>query len=143
MEQGDNINKNEWKLKRWGPFIAGLVFGAVILVSSVAVRAAYSLDGNVLPSADYLYRLGTASVRWTGINSLLYLDSAGNVGVGTASPASSLEVNGGVRITGGTKPGCDSTQRGTLWYTPGGGAKDIIDLCAKDASGTYAWRTIY
>jgi hypothetical protein len=69
----------------------------------------------------------------------------GNVGIGTSSPAAKLEVNGGVRLnTGGARPACDATTRGTLWFAQGGsGVQDSVTVCAKDASDSYAWRTIY
>lgn len=41
-------------------------------------------------------------------------------------------------------PTCDSTTRGTLNYIAGGvGVKDIVQICTKDASNVYAWRSIY
>lgn len=44
----------------------------------------------------------------------------------------------------GTKPTCDSTQRFRIWVDAGGaGVKDDAQICAKDASDAYAWRTIY
>lgn len=45
---------------------------------------------------------------------------------------------------GGTKPTCDSTKRGMLWQDFGGtGTKDTVEICAKDAADSYAWRTLY
>jgi hypothetical protein len=42
------------------------------------------------------------------------------------------------------QPVCNSTTRGTLWMTNGGaGVKDAVQVCAKDATDTYAWRTLY
>lgn len=41
-------------------------------------------------------------------------------------------------------PTCDATTRGTFNYLAGGGGvKDSVQICAKDASDVYAWRTIY
>ncbi|MGC9046813.1 MAG: hypothetical protein ACP5IC_01710 [Minisyncoccia bacterium] len=71
--------------------------------------------------------------------------SSGNVGIGTIGPGEKLEVNGGIRLnTTDAKPTCDSFHRGTLWFTQGGaGVKDTLEVCAKDATDTYGWRTIY
>jgi hypothetical protein len=69
-------------------------------------------------------------------------------------------VNGGLRLfpytgTGSTtpvgtgtnppsKPTCDATTQGTLWFTKNASAKDLLELCANgDASGVnFAWRSI-
>ncbi len=61
------------------------------------------------------------------------------------SPNAKLEVNGGVRLSITiAKPACDSTKRGTLWFTQGAaGVKDTLEVCAKDAANAYAWRNIY
>jgi len=68
-----------------------------------------------------------------------------NVGIGTTSPGQKLEVNGGIRLNTTTaKPPCDSTTRGTLWFTQGtSGAKDAFEVCTKTADDSYAWQTIY
>lgn len=42
------------------------------------------------------------------------------------------------------KPTCAAGSAGTFAYTKGGaGVKDTVEICAKDASGNYAWRTLY
>ena len=71
--------------------------------------------------------------------------STGLVGIGTKVPASELEVNGGVRLNTATaRPTCDATIRGTFWITQGGGGvKDSVEVCAKDAADTFAWRTLF
>jgi hypothetical protein len=77
--------------------------------------------------------------------SLALNPTVGNVGIGTTSPGEKLEVNGGVRLNTVTaKPTCDSSHRGTFWSTQGGaGVKDNVEVCAKDGTDAYAWRTIY
>jgi len=51
---------------------------------------------------------------------------------------------GGLKISTGTKPTCDSTYRGTLYYVAGGaGVLDTYEVCRKDAANVYAWVTIF
>jgi hypothetical protein len=71
--------------------------------------------------------------------------STGSVGIGTKVPARELEVNGGVRLNTATaRPTCDATIRGTFWITQAGaGVKDSVEVCAKDAGDTFAWRTLF
>jgi len=41
-------------------------------------------------------------------------------------------------------PTCDAAHRGQFNYVAGGaGVKDIVQVCGKDASDVYSWRTIY
>lgn len=59
--------------------------------------------------------------------------------------------SGGFRVMSlATMPTCDasgavtSSAVGTLWFVAGGaGVKDTLYVCAKDAAGAYAWRTLY
>jgi hypothetical protein len=75
------------------------------------------------------------------------IQSGGNVGIGTTTISSGqkLEVNGGIALNTATaKPTCSATTRGTFWVTQNGaGVKDDVEVCAKDATDAYAWRTIY
>jgi len=66
-----------------------------------------------------------------------------SVGIGTATPSRELEVNGGVRLnTTKAKPACDSTTRGTIWITLGGaGVADLVEVCTKDQTEAYLWRS--
>jgi hypothetical protein len=47
-------------------------------------------------------------------------------------------------ILGESQPACGSSVRGRLWFVAGGtGVKDSLTVCAKDATGAFAWRTLY
>ena len=104
-------------------------------------------SGNLQCVANNVTGSGTNGniVKWTGSNTTgdsIMSESAGNLYVNGG-----MQLNSGIRInaTGGAgKPACDATIRGTLWFTQGGaGVKDVLEVCAKDATDTYAWRNIW
>jgi hypothetical protein len=42
------------------------------------------------------------------------------------------------------RPSCNSGISGTLWFTEGSvGSKDTLEVCAKNAAGSYAWRLLF
>ncbi len=117
--------------------------------NSWVTTATQTLFGGVMKSA------GPVSIAAGGTNQNVTLTPSGagytvlngNVGIGTVSISSGqkLEINGGVALnTTTSQPACSATTRGTFWVTQGGGGvKDNVEVCAKDASNNYAWRTIY
>lgn len=64
------------------------------LQMAIARVSAATFDSNVIPSSTASYSLGTGSNAWTNINGVINF-SGSNVGIGTASPHSVLEVAGG------------------------------------------------
>jgi hypothetical protein len=75
----------------------------------------------------------------------LTIKNDGSIGIGTILPSQKLEVNGGVRLnTVVTKPGCDSTARGTFWLTQNGaGVMDALEVCVKNATEAYVWKAVW
>ena len=61
-----------------------------------------------------------------------------------AAAGTPIRFNNGIRINyagGGSKPTCDSSTRGTLWYVQSGaGVADTLEACTKSAADAYAWR---
>lgn len=112
--------------------------------TAVARVSAATFDSNVVPSTPNFYKVGVSSQAWQSINDIIYF-SGSNVGIGVSSPGQTVEVNGGLRLnTTASQPSCSSAQRGTFWVVQSGaGAKDNVQVCVKNASGTYAWAPIY
>jgi len=112
-------------------------FGAAIQANAAGD---WSFDGTAhFPTVLRFNTAGTSGPQATRLT----IDQQGNIGIGTQTPAERLEVNGGIKLNTATaKPTCDSTRGGVLWFTPGGGAKDSLEVCASDGSN-YAWRTLY
>lgn len=59
-----------------------------------------------------------ASAKWTTSGSDISNNNAGNVGIGTTTPAAKLEVNGGVKIANDAST-CDSSKQGTMRFVGG------------------------
>lgn len=63
---------------------------------------------------------------------------------GTVAEKVRIAYDGGLKLATGTKPTCNSTYRGTLYYVAGGaGVADTYEVCTKDAADSYAWRSLY
>lgn len=76
-------------------------FGAALLLSMAAnAQTIYTSDGAI--TANRTVTLGENKLNFTGTNGNLFVNgSSGNVGIGTASPTSRLEVNGNIKMSNG------------------------------------------
>jgi len=59
----------------------------------------------------------------------------------TVKMENSLQLNNGFKInSSGTKPTCDATTRGTLWFNYNSlGIADTLQVCVKTVLDAYAW----
>ncbi len=112
-----------------------------------AAKSTFTVAGNLqMVKGSTITSNGTISFSTAASAALastpnLFIGANGNVGVGTATPATTLEVAGGLRINTTTaKPTCDTTQRGTAWLQQGaGGVADLMFFCMKTTADTYQW----
>ncbi|MDW8279550.1 MAG: prepilin-type N-terminal cleavage/methylation domain-containing protein [bacterium] len=114
------------------------------LVSSIARVSAATFDSDIRASTTNFYKIGAQAGEWQSINNTIYF-SGSNVGINVSNPQATLEINGGLRInTSLSQPSCSASTRGTVWISQGGGGiKDSVQVCVKNASDTYQWFSIY
>lgn len=91
---------------------------------------------------------GRLLVNGDSSGTLVLTGNTANIGL-AAQPSSSgygaLVVSGPVQLVGpGTTPTCNAANRGMFVYlAAGSGVKDTVEVCAKDSSDVYAYRSIY
>lgn len=92
-----------------------------------------------LPNASSTLALYTSN--GTALTERARINSSGNLGIGTTTPHSTLEVNGGAQLNTATaRPTCSSTVRGLLWVVESAsGVTDNLSVCLKAAADTYSW----
>jgi len=128
-------------------YIAGNL--TVTGITSPCADVETDASGQLICGTDAVGVTGSGTVgkiaKWTSGTNLgdsIMSESGSNLFV-----SGGMQLDSGIRInsTGGAgKPVCDATIRGTLWFTQGGaGVKDLLEVCAKDATDTYAWRTLW
>ncbi|MBI4193222.1 MAG: prepilin-type N-terminal cleavage/methylation domain-containing protein [Candidatus Colwellbacteria bacterium] len=107
--------------------------------------SAASFDSDLLPDAGNARNIGQTSLQWRNLAIAGDAIIGGKIGIGVADPIQRVEIDGGIRLnTSGAKPTCAATTRGLFWVTQNGaGVQDKVEVCAKNASDVYAWRTIY
>ena len=90
---------------------------------------------------------GQVQFKAGGATEAMRINASGNVGIGTTTPNTTLNLyGGGLGVNPGAtgKPTCAVDRRGTYWHTFGGaGVQDNVEVCAKDSGDAYAWRTLY
>ena len=102
------------------------------------------VDGsNIISTCNAAASSGSGTSQWVTNGSDIYYNT-GNVGVGTASPAQKLEINGGIALnTASAKPSCSASTRGTIWVGHGAAnVSDTVEVCVKDASDAYGWMAV-
>lgn len=98
--------------------------------------------------------LGSATQRSnsTAIGANAYVDANNRVVLGdgavvdvwAGSTGQARLVGTGIRLVTGTRPTCDATTRGLLFYVAGGaGVADTCEVCRKDNADAYAWVSLF
>jgi hypothetical protein len=82
---------------------------------------------------------GATSKAYITANGNSYFNG-GNVGINTTSPASKLDVNGGIRMADDSST-ASASNVGTLRYRTSGN-NSYVDMCMQTGASTYAWVNI-
>lgn len=87
----------------------------------------------------------TPSLAWVSSTSTGFFNDTGSLGatVGGTERFRAPSAGGLDIADSGSKPTCDSSVRGTFFVDEGGaGVADTVEVCSKDSSDVYAWRTL-
>ena len=76
----------------------------------------------------------------TGSSTAISINDNQNVGIGTTSPQSKLQVNGGVQLANDTAA-ASASKVGTFRYRTSGN-NSYVDMCMQTGASTYAWVNI-
>ena len=115
------------------------------LQSAIARVSAATFDSDIRASSTNTYKIGASAQEWQSINNTIYFNGP-NVGISSnpITPQQRLEIDGGLRLnTTIGKPACGTGERGTFWFTRGGGGKDSVDICLQSPTGTLFWYQVY
>ena len=112
-------------LLRWRPDIAGAAGALTLNIDGLGVKAIKLADGSSNPASGDILASQIYQVWYDGTNFRL------------------LNLSGTL-VSSGSRPTCNASQRGRLWFVVGStGVKDDLSACAADSTGTYQWRLLY
>ena len=92
---------------------------------------------NANSTKSIIFSTGTGSGTAPFFNERMRITATGNVGIGTASPTATLEVNGTTKLGGATTVAGAATFTSTVAITTGAGAGKVL---TSDASGNATWQ---
>jgi hypothetical protein len=150
-EYGDiDFGTSGFDLDALGTFSVDVVGNAEIISDGlVDLNSASGVSGAQVRTDS----AGTADMtaNTTGISAAAIAHATGSgapvaslsISNGSVTASVGADVKGVFVLTGGSKPTCDSTNRGGMWRVEGGaGVADTFEVCTKDAADAYAWRTL-
>jgi hypothetical protein len=124
--------------------VNGTIKTSTGLIKGANASAYINLDGAVGSRLrygnQYLTANATNLVFSTNNNVRMIVTNAGDVGIGTTTPASKLDVNGGIRMADDSST-ASASNVGTLRYRTSGN-NSYVDMCMQTGASTYAWVNI-
>jgi hypothetical protein len=119
-------------LQNSGIIGSGVAYGTTGNANSATLQLYASNGDTILNNQGFNIDLRTANTT------RFFVGNNGNVGVGTATPATALDVNGAVKL--GVATTCNTTTLGSLRYSSG-----RVELCGPgdtEVSGSPYWRSV-
>jgi len=89
------------------------IYLTVIKLNSSGTTILGDADGNTKVEVERSANDDTIRLATAGVDRMTVMNT-GNIGIGTANPAATLDVNGGLKL--GTASTCDATSEGTMRY---------------------------
>ena len=105
-------------------------------VTIVTARYGISLQGAGTSNTQYLLNLQSNG----GSTDVMRVQSSGNVGIGTGTPASKLQVDGGIQMADDADV-ASADKVGTQRYRADAN-NSYVDMCMQTGASTYAWINI-
>ena len=117
-------------------------YGAEFRASGASAQIFFGRSNNSIGSgaigadSTYVFRVWET----TGFSNPFVIEQGGNVGIGTTSPSSKLQVAGGIQMADDAATAV-AAKVGTLRYRTSGN-NSYVDMCMQTAASTYAWINI-
>ena len=139
----------------WGVFHGASGWNGLALMGNSAGSGSALIFGNdyaATPTEEYRIWLDGATDKLiftpgatykgdpSAITPTMVMDSGGNVGIGTATPQSKLQVAGGIQMADDTDT-ASAAKIGTLKYRVSGN-NSYVDMCMQTGASTYEWINI-
>lgn len=130
----------------WRDAAATLQLGTDAATATAQAIKAHDGVGADKAGADLILAGGNPTGTGTGSKLIFKTTAAG--GSTSSTPQASvawaqIPSDGGLQYLTGTRPTCDATHRGTVFYVAGGGGvADTHESCVKDAADVYAWSSL-
>ena len=138
----------------------GAVYQPDLRVGVSSLWIGFQKSGSTLYSAGTGLGLGDVPIyvasstlkAASGSNAISFVTDGARLDLGTGSNDYLISNNGYPSSAGGlklninsvAKPTCDDTARGVVWFSPGGaGVADALEVCKKDAAGSFAWAALF
>jgi hypothetical protein len=142
MSSGNILTAGNITLTSGGITSAGEIHTATNITADGTISAnGISLNSRAADSA-VVHNTGEETI--SGTKHFEDIQTWGITSASTITAPSFIASSAGIRLASNGSIPCQISTRGTLNFVAGGtGVKDIVQVCAKDASNNYAWRTIY